>query len=421
MKTIKVYLLILFLITTIHAKAQMLINSNGLVGINNPNPSAQLDIIPSASTTTCINFNAGNNTGVNSFVTNGTGLIVWPNPTQNWTSAMTIFFLNSNFNSKALQVTNVNTLTYQLMNNGMALMSGALGVGVSWPSYAVDVNGQIRATNVAVNSDSSLKSNIQTVIGARASIQRLRGVTYKFKAISNTTAKSDSNTIANKFVGDTSFLSRTHIGFIAQELQKVYPELVYTDKNGLLSVDYMGLIPILVESIKDLTVQTSTDSLDMSLLNKRIIHDSIYFENQLQSLLTQLNQCCENSKTKSEATSNNMITESDQLPSNIQENGLNNSELNGNSNVNDASALYQNSPNPFNLSTTIGYNLASSAGTANIYVYNMVGTQLKSIQLYGTGRGNITINGNELSAGMYLYALVVDGKIIDTKRMILTN
>ena len=41
-------------------------------------------------------------------------------------------------------------------------------------------------------------------------------------------------------------------GFIAQEIQKIFPELVNTGSDGYLSVDYIGLIPHLVESVKSL-------------------------------------------------------------------------------------------------------------------------------------------------------------------------
>jgi hypothetical protein len=58
---------------------------------------------------------------------------------------------------------------------------------------------------------------------------------------------------------------------------------------------------------------------------------------------------------------------------------------------------------------------------ANIYVYDMNGTQLKNYSISQRGKGNVIINGSELSAGMYLYALIADGKVIDTKRMILTK
>ena len=51
----------------------------------------------------------------------------------------------------------------------------------------------------------------------------------------------------------------------------------------------------------------------------------------------------------------------------------------------------------------------------------MVGTLLKTIQVNQRGEGDVTINANEFVAGMYLYSLVCDGKIVDTKQMMLTN
>ncbi len=51
----------------------------------------------------------------------------------------------------------------------------------------------------------------------------------------------------------------------------------------------------------------------------------------------------------------------------------------------------------------------------------MKGTPVKSIELTNKGIGNITIDAKELKAGMYIYALIVDGQIIDSKNMILTE
>jgi hypothetical protein len=138
----------------------------------------------------------------------------------------------------------------------------------------------------------------------------------------------------------------------------------------------------------------------MELLNNRIIEDSIYFDNKLTNLITQLNQCCKTSKTKSSSLDNAV----NEYPSPI-----------------DASALYQNAPNPFNQSTTIGYYLPLTVGKAAIYIYNMEGIQIKSIPITDRRNGNVIVNGNELKPGMYIYSLIVDGKEIDTKRMILTQ
>lgn len=51
----------------------------------------------------------------------------------------------------------------------------------------------------------------------------------------------------------------------------------------------------------------------------------------------------------------------------------------------------------------------------------MNGAQLKQYNLTGKGKQSVTINGNSFQPGMYLYALVIDGKEVDTKRMILTK
>ncbi|MBP8945788.1 MAG: T9SS type A sorting domain-containing protein [Paludibacteraceae bacterium] len=75
-------------------------------------------------------------------------------------------------------------------------------------------------------------------------------------------------------------------------------------------------------------------------------------------------------------------------------------------------------PNPFNTTTTIGYYLPTTISNASIYVYDMNGTQLKRYPITERGKGNVIIQGSEFVAGMYLYALIADGKVIDTKRMI---
>jgi len=51
----------------------------------------------------------------------------------------------------------------------------------------------------------------------------------------------------------------------------------------------------------------------------------------------------------------------------------------------------------------------------------MNGIQLKNYIISERGKKNIIINGSEFNAGMYLYALINDNKVIDTKRMILTK
>ncbi len=50
---------------------------------------------------------------------------------------------------------------------------------------------------------------------------------------------------------NTEYKNRKRLGFLAQDVKALFPELVEEDKDGYLYVDYVGLIPVLVESVKE--------------------------------------------------------------------------------------------------------------------------------------------------------------------------
>jgi hypothetical protein len=83
--------------------------------------------------------------------------------------------------------------------------------------------------------------------------------------------------------------------------------------------------------------------------------------------------------------------------------------------------LKQNSPNPFNSNTIIGYFIPTTSKNAQMIVTNSKGQLLKTIPLKSYGESQITINAGELAAGSYFYTLTVDGQRMDTKQMILTK
>ena len=100
------------------------------------------------------------------------------------------------------------------------------------------------AGDLTVNSDARLKSNIISLGSTLAKLMQIDGKSYTMK----------SNEKENK------------IGLLAQEILEVFPELVKEgdDKNGTMSVNYQGLIPVLINAIKE--QQTQIDELK-SLLN----------------------------------------------------------------------------------------------------------------------------------------------------------
>ena len=91
------------------------------------------------------------------------------------------------------------------------------------------------------------------------------------------------------------------------------------------------------------------------------------------------------------------------------------------SQASDNAALLQNVPNPFDKETRIGYTLPSTVSSAQLLVYDLQGNQLKNIPVISRGKGEVVIQASELSAGMYVYTLLADGKEVATKRMILTK
>jgi hypothetical protein len=83
--------------------------------------------------------------------------------------------------------------------------------------------------------------------------------------------------------------------------------------------------------------------------------------------------------------------------------------------------LYQNAPNPFTHSTIVRYYIPDGSQNPSLIVSNLQGNVLKSYKLNSGGTQSITINGGELSAGAYFYTLFINGREVDSKKMILTR
>jgi len=87
------------------------------------------------------------------------------------------------------------------------------------------------------------------------------------------------------------------------------------------------------------------------------------------------------------------------------------------SNVNSV-VLNQNQPNPFAEQTIITYSIPQTANSAQILFYDMNGKQINSVTITAKGAGQLNVYANDLSNGTYSYTLIVDGGVIDTKKMI---
>lgn len=83
--------------------------------------------------------------------------------------------------------------------------------------------------------------------------------------------------------------------------------------------------------------------------------------------------------------------------------------------------LYQNSPNPFTRATTVKYNLPPATAQAVLTISNLQGKTIKQFNLAGKTDQQVEIPAGDLPSGTYLYSLIIDGKTVDTKKMVLSR
>ena len=123
-------------------------------------------------------------------------------------------------------------------SNGLKVNSGALGVNTN----ASSTDGVIRASNDIVayySSDERLKENVKPIENALDKVSKINGVTFDWIEDMEEFHPNEGN----------------DVGVIAQEIEKVLPEVVETRDSGYKAVKYEKIVPLLIESIKDLKAE----------------------------------------------------------------------------------------------------------------------------------------------------------------------
>jgi len=228
-------------------------------------------------------------------------------------------------------------------------------------NYAGYFNGDVYTSGVYTSSDRKLKQNIKPLTNALDKLLLLKPSTYAFR----TTEFKDMN-----------LPSGNQMGLIAQELEEVFPELIKNmsaieipGKNGektsipeFKSVQYISLIPVLIAAIQEQQAQIA------ELKNTQKITD-IASANSTDALFS----------------------------------------------------MSQNEPNPFDGITVINYNLPETINTAYLAVYDLSGKQIASFPIHEKGKSSLKITSEKLAAGIYIYSIVADGKVVDSKKMIVAE
>lgn len=154
---------------------------------------------------------------------------------------------------------------------------------------------------------------------------------------------------------DSGLLEREHYGLSGQEIKEIYPNLVSESQDGYLSVNYVEMIPLLIKSIQELKTEVET------------------------------------LKTGTKVSGRN---------------------------PDDVLALHQSVPNPFSDRCVIKCTIPQNTKEASVYFFDYNGRQIQHRIIKDRGDVQLLFDGNGLEAGIYLYSLVADGVLIDTKRMI---
>jgi hypothetical protein len=199
------------------------ITSGGNVGIGTTSPLSKLDVYSSTATATAPTVFLSQNAGYGQIAAldayHGLTLRGYPTVKDDYTTSaadvMSFFEYGGDFR---FYKKNVSALTLQ----------GRLNDG-TWT-----VTGDVVAYGSP--SDITLKTNIKPLEGALEKIMQLKGVSFTWK----------EDTETNQITG-----IKDDIGFIAQEVQEVLPEMVRKNENGLLSLRDKGITALLVEAIKE--------------------------------------------------------------------------------------------------------------------------------------------------------------------------
>ena len=186
-----------------------------------------------------------------------------------------------------------------------------------------------------------------------------------FENVDNNTEEISVDNIPLSFI-EKQIYSRQHYGLSADELEAIFPDLVYENEDGSKSINYVEMVPILVQAI-----------------------------GELKSEINELRGNESARKVSAKATGINDVDGSVEVL-----------------------ALGQNKPNPFGSSTELEVSVPESVQSAFVYVYDLQGKKVQQVDITARGKQTVELNAIGLSDGMYLYSLIADGKVVETRRMI---
>ncbi len=276
----------------------------------------------------------------------------------------------------------------------MLLLLGIYNLGAPAQKLQVlMVHGQV----VMVDFKFNIKQNVKGL----EFIKKLHPVTYQLdtKALDDYEIQSYPDSLKIRHQAGMNFAlstAKVHSGLIAQGVDSAANAVGFTssivhrptNSSDIYRLNYAEIVVPLIQAVQDLS----------HIVDSMAIHSKT-----TDSLLTVLQNCCVTGSIQKTMQNN----------SNEQGNSTNihNIELANNA------VLYQNAPNPFGEGTTIKYFIPDNMD-AQIVFYDNYGNQIKIYKVAENGMGQLNVSATNLAAGVYSYSLIVNGKVVDTKKML---
>jgi hypothetical protein len=145
-------------------------------------------------------------------------------------------------------------------NYGAAVFGATNGLGDVGltAQYAGYFRGNVKcenimyATSFQTQSDEKFKTNIKDldVTATTTNFLKISPKQYNLRQIEITQKSADSTSVTKLYNESDQLFTKAKYGVIAQDLQVLFPDLVYKDNDGNLSVEYTGLIPIMIKVIQ---------------------------------------------------------------------------------------------------------------------------------------------------------------------------
>jgi hypothetical protein len=274
-------------------------------------------------------------------------------------------------------------------NAGQGVPGGSTNIGVralvptatggAGPDWAGLFLGDLFGSGTFQPSDRNLKKEINPVENSIGIIQQLKPVNYFFDTQSNP---------------NMGLATTKQWGFISQEVQEVLPELtkqttitpiydstgkVVTPAKDVLTLNYNGFIAILTAAIQE---------------QQKLIEAQQQQIDQLTALV----------QGQTYNPVNNTVNEQDVTLTN-----------------NEVVVLDQNAPNPFTNQTIINYYIPQNVSVVQVQFFDMNGKMIKLVDISERGAGRLVVYAGDLSDGVYSYSLIIDGNVVDTKKMVKTE